>query len=236
MSLYLDIDLDYFISPLIREAVTNHRPVTNQDMQMAEPSHLFDILQAKEIGLGPNRFIFTNHMQSHLRWWLARKPANKVIHIDAHSDLYGHSHPDLSSLKMLGCQNYLWHSIREGLIEEIYWVFPRDIIDTSNPNTAFKMFSPQQIENISVEGNILQLDLVCLTPAGTRKTVAYHILKAEDLPVFKETAEIITIATSPEFIPPQYDKLVQLVGNILELPQSLIDNILTKHQEMETSK
>lgn len=236
MSLYLDIDLDYFTSPIIRESVTNHRPASDQATQMANPTELFDILRAKEIGLGPNRFIFTNHMQSHLRWWLAGKPANSVIHIDAHSDLYGHSHPDLSKLKMLGCQNYLWHSIREGLIAEIYWVFPNNIVDTSNPDTVCKMFSPSQVENVSVEGNILHLDLVCLLPGGTRKTVAYHILKAEDLPIFKETAEIITIATSPEFIPPQYDKLIQIVGNTLEIPQDLIDNILTKHQEMKIIK
>ena len=233
MSLYLDIDLDYFVSPHLRESVANHRPQANPGMRQVDPTVLFNILREKEIQLGDQRFIFTNHMQSHLRWWLARKPDNRVIHIDAHSDLYGHTQPNLSRLNMLGCQNYLWHSIREGLVSEIYWVFPDDIVNIQDPNIVYTMFSPEQIARVSAEDNILHVDLACILPDGTRKTVAYHILKTEALPVFKETAEIITVASSPEFYPPQFDSLIQQVGEILAFPTDVLDRIRTQHTEMK---
>lgn len=78
-----------------------------------------------------------------------------VIHIDAHSDLHGHSHQDLSNLNKLGCQNYLWHSIREGLVSEIYWVLPDNLLDNSDTSILNQMFYPFQLGDSSYRDNIL---------------------------------------------------------------------------------
>ncbi|RYD01915.1 hypothetical protein N752_27710 [Desulforamulus aquiferis] len=129
MALYLDIDLDYFVAPIMKESFLNHRPLKGENFSYADPFKLFNILKARGIALGQKRFMFSNHMQSHLRWWLNKSTDNVIIHIDAHSDLYGNSKPDLITLKQLGCQNYLWHSIREDLVSELYWVFPDGSID-----------------------------------------------------------------------------------------------------------
>jgi len=232
--LYLDIDLDYFVSPIIRESVTNHRPAAGETFEIREPAGLFTILKQKEVFFGHKRYLFTNHMQSHLRWWLNGKPDNTVIHIDAHSDLYGHSSPSLTNLKMLGCQNYLWHSIREGLISDIYWVFPDDAVDISQPNLLHTMFAPSQLGKTFLQDNILHAELLCLLPDGRKKTVSYRLLKAESLPVFRETAEIITVATSPEFIPRQADGLIDSIGRLLGMDETVVQNVLKRHADMKT--
>lgn len=234
MALYLDLDLDYFVYPIIKEAVANQRPICEDIYTHADPSHLLSIIKQKKVFWGEKRFIFVNHMQSHLRWWLNGKKNNTVIHIDAHSDLYGHSLRDLSNLKMLGCQNFLWHSIREGLVSEIYWVFPDNAVDLLKENLVYDIFTTEQLNNFYLRDNILNIELNCLLPGNKPKTILYHLLKAEDLPVFGETAEITTVATSPEFIPRQADSLIVSIGQWLKLSPSLIENILTQHRDMKT--
>ncbi|MEG6521478.1 hypothetical protein [Desulfotomaculum sp. 1211_IL3151] len=234
MALYLDLDLDYFVYPIIKEAVTNHRPSCDDIYALADPSQLLSIIKQKNIFWSEKRFIFSNHMQSHLRWWLNGKLNNTVIHIDAHSDLYGHRLRDLSNLKMLGCQNFLWHSIREGLVSEIFWVFPDNAVDLTKENLVYDIFTTEQLNNFYLKDNVLNIELNCLLPGNKPKTIHYHLLKAEDLPVFEETVEITTVATSPEFIPRQADSLIVSIGQWLKLSPSLIENILMQHRAMKT--
>lgn len=233
MGLYLDIDLDYFVMPIMKESSANHRPASDEAFRIMEPAGLFSLLSKKEIAFGQKRYLFTNHMQSHLRWWLNRTTDNTVIHIDAHSDLYGHSSRCLNNLKMLGCQNYLWHSIREGLISEIYWVFPDGAVDITDPGLLQTMFAPSQLGHVSLQDDILHVDLRCELPCGQEKKVAYHLLQAADLPVFRTTAEIITVATSPEFIPREADKLIFSVGRFFHLDETVIKNVVNQHTEMK---
>ncbi|SHK27633.1 hypothetical protein [Desulforamulus aeronauticus] len=233
MSLYLDIDLDYFVSPIIKQSVSNHRPTAYQPVQIGEPLDLFHLLQQRGISLGDRRYLFINHMQSHLRWWLHGKKNNVVIHIDAHSDLYGHSHLDLSNLPMLGCQNYLWHSIREGLVGEIYWVLPENAVDITDPAILYSMFTPSQVGKIQVRDHILHAELNCVLPGERPKVIPYHLLKAKDLPVFREPAEIVTVASSPEFIPRQADQLIYTVGRLVGLDDNLLGKVMGQHQEMK---
>ncbi len=232
MSLYLDIDLDYFVAPIIKQSIANHRPTAHQPVHIGEPQELFHLLQQKGITLGDRRYLFINHMQSHLRWWLHGKKNNVVIHIDAHSDLYGHSHPDLSTLPMLGCQNYLWHSIREGLVGEIYWVLPENAVDITDPAILYSMFTPAQVGKIQIRDHILHAELNCVLPGERPKVIPYHLLKAKNLPVFREPAEIVTVASSPEFIPRQADPLINAVGKIVGLDDHLLIKVLRQHQEM----
>ncbi|WP_041274941.1 hypothetical protein [Desulforamulus reducens] len=234
MALYLDIDIDYFINPIIKESRANHRPLDDRSYYINDPYQLFSIIKHKEIALGQKRYIFTNHMQSHLRWWLNGKSDNTIIHIDAHSDLYGNPRVDLSKLERLGCQNFLWHSIREGLISEIYWVFPDKALDLTDNNIVMSMFTVDQIKNYYLKDNILNIEINCLLPGGQPKNILYHLLKATDLPLFNQKAEIITVATSPEFIPRQADPLVTSVGRYLNLETSMLENILQQHLDMKT--
>ncbi|CCO09296.1 hypothetical protein [Desulforamulus hydrothermalis] len=233
MGLYLDIDLDYFVSPIIKESVSNHRPAAT-NFEIKEPDTLFNILKQKEIFLGNKRYLFTNHMQSHLRWWMHGRLQNTVIHIDAHSDLYGHRSPSLANLKMLGCQNYLWHAIREGLVAEIYWVFPDGALDLKKPGLLLSMFAPSQLGEFFLQDNVLHAELLCELPGGRPHKVNYHLLQADSLPVFRTTAEIITVATSPDFIPRQADRLISSVGQLLGIDEKVIDNILKQHAGMKT--
>ncbi|GAB6180297.1 hypothetical protein JCM14036_16160 [Desulfotomaculum defluvii] len=232
MALYLDIDIDYFVYPILKEAVSNQRPNLGRNYKLDDPNQLISIINDKAISLGEKRYLFTNHMQSHLRWWLNGKTNNTVIHIDAHSDLYGHNHPDLSKLKMLGCQNFLWHSIRESLVSEIYWVFPDNAVDLSKENLLKDMFTEKQLKNYYFMDNILNVELICILPGNHPKTILYHLLKAEDLPIFDKTVEITTVATSPEFIPPMADSLVGIVGEWLKISSITIENILEQHKKM----
>lgn len=233
MSLYLDIDLDYFVSPIIKQSRANHRPKDYQPEQIQNPRALFQLLQQKGITFGQQRYLFINHLQSHLRWWLNKKKDNVIIHIDAHSDLYGHNQRNLSNLPMLGCQNFLWHSIREGLVAELYWVMPENTLDITKPDIIYSMFTPGQLGKVEVKDHILRAELLCVLPGEKTKVIPYHLLQAKDLPHFQQEAEIITIASSPEFIPPQADHLIASVGNILGLPEELVNKVLQQHQEMK---
>ncbi|AEF94529.1 hypothetical protein Desca_1681 [Desulfotomaculum nigrificans CO-1-SRB] len=233
MALYLDIDLDYFVLPVIKESTSNRRPPDNLNCQIIDPGKLFNLLTQKGITLGPQRYIFTNHMQSHLRWWINGRRDNVILHIDAHSDLYGHNQQDLTNLKMLGCQNYLWHSVREGLVKEIYWVMPDNLMDISNPQIVKKMFSSEQLGRVNFADNILHVELICSLPGAQQKVIPYHMLYAENLPHFNETAEMVTIATSPEFYPRQADEIIKTVGKWLNFDQAKINKILQQHLEME---
>ena len=236
MSLYLDIDLDYFVAPIIKQSIANHRPQDYQPSHIQNPQVLFQLLQQKGITLGQQRYLFINHMQSHLRWWLNKKKDNVVVHIDAHSDLYGHTQPNLANLPMLGCQNYLWHSIREGLVGEIYWVMPENTLDTTNPEILYSMFSPAQVGGVEVKDHILRAELLCVLPGEKPKVIPYHLLQAKDLPAFQQEAEIITIASSPEFIPRQADHLIESVGKIFGLADGLLNKVIEQHQEMKATE
>lgn len=236
MSLYLDIDLDYFVTPIIKQSISNHRPKDYQPNYIESPQDLFQLLQQKGITLGQRRYLFINHMQSHLWWLLNKKKDNVVIHIDAHSDLYGHTQPNLTNLPMLGCQNYLWHSIREGLVGEIYWVLPENTLDITNPEILYSMFSPDQVGEVQVKDHILRAELLCVLPGEKTKVIPYHLLQAKDLPSFHQEAEIITIASSPEFIPRQADHLIESAGKIFGLADNLLKKVLGQHQEMKTTE
>ena len=233
MALYLDIDLDYFVAPVLKESVTNQRPPDPSHCRLANPADLFSVLQEKGVRLGHKRFIFTNHMQSHLRWWIHGKKNNRVIHIDAHSDLYGHHQPDLSSLEKLGCQNYLWHAIRENLVSEIYWVFPDRLFDPEDPSILKKMFLPCQLGRSFTRDRILHTEILCSLPGQPGKVIPYHLLQLKDLPVFQETAEIITVATSPEFLPRQADTLLPCIEQLLHFEPGIMDKLRQTHEEMK---
>jgi len=235
LALYLDIDLDYFVTPVLKESITNRRPAGNPASVVSDPGELLATLQGKGLQFGSKRYLFTNHMQSHLRWWINGKKDNTVIHIDAHSDLYGHSYPDLSRLKPLGCQNYLWHSIREGLISEIYWVFPDLLLDLGDSHLISRMFSPAQLGLVDFKDNILHVELNCTLLGGQAKKVSYHLLSAKHLPNFEDTAEIITVASSPEFIPRQADDRLLSIGKLLDFDEEIVQRVLTQHKEMNDS-
>ncbi|RYD01914.1 hypothetical protein N752_27705 [Desulforamulus aquiferis] len=85
---------------------------------------------------------------------------------------------------------------------------------------------------ISIKNDTLHIELICLLPGGRKKIIPYHILPAEKLPIFDQTAEIITVATSPEFYPSEADCLISMVGKYLEVDPKILANLLTQHSEM----
>lgn len=230
MALYLDIDLDYFVRPVQQSAITNIRKYKHSPCTLTDPAYLEQILAEKGITLGPKRYAFTNHMQSYLFWRLAKSRGNTVIHLDAHSDLYGHRQVSLSALPPLGCQNYLWHAIRENLVREIYWVTPPGLLDLAafDPRQSF---SPEQITSVHVTASGITIDLKQIL-GDTKRDIKYRILTAEELPVFNQPAEIITLATSPEFIPAAADRLIRPVCTLLGIPPEKAAQLWQTHQAM----
>ncbi|MEW6066337.1 hypothetical protein P378_03905 [Desulforamulus profundi] len=62
----------------------------------------------------------------------------------------------------------------------------------------------------------------------------YHLLQAASLLVFRQTAEMITLATSPEFIPRQADELILSVGRLLDIHENVLQNVVKQHAAMKT--
>lgn len=233
--IYLDIDMDYFVEPIELVSVDNVRVYWDKPCTLLPVGPLFQ--QLEESGLRWDRgnvHYFTNHKKSYTYWWMSKNKNNTVIHIDAHSDLYRNSNKDLRLLPNgeLRCYNYLWYAIRDGYVDEIYWVLPTSLKHLMNEESAGLIVNKALIRECSRDEYGLHINFDCIDISGTEKSIRLHVCELAMLPKFNRTCDKVTIATSPEFIPERADCLIGELFKGFGADESAIGNINRQHKAL----
>lgn len=232
---YLDIDMDYFVQPIQRSAVDNIRIFKADACETLPVSPVADRLARSGLSWDKKDVhCFTNHKKSYTYWWMDKQEGYTVIHIDAHSDLYRNGEKDLRLLpnSELGCYNYLWYAIRDGYIDEIYWVVPEAIEDIIDSGRAGEIINASLITGIREDEAGLHINFCCIDIRGLEKEIQLHVCLAENLPSFDAKCKRVTIATSPEFIPERADELVFELLECFGAGDDLKHNIYKQHKDM----
>jgi hypothetical protein len=232
---YLDIDMDYFVLPIQKAAVDNIRIFKAEDCITLPVAPLREGLEKAGLSWDKGSLhCFTNHKKSYTYWWMDKHKDCTVIHIDAHSDLYRNSRKDLRLLSNseLGCYNYLWYAIRDGYVNEIYWVLPDALKHIINCGSAGEIINKDLIAESREDEAGLHISFRCIDINGVDKAIMLHVCTIEQLPYFGAKCRRVTIATSPEFIPEKADKLVYELLESFGADDALKQNIYRQHKDM----
>lgn len=229
----IDIDIDYFVKPVYQNTVNGIR-LYKDELCIIENVHDFFKKLETKISIPQEKHIFTNHRKSYIYWWMKRLKNCTLIHIDAHSDLYRNKQNDLRHLSDvdMNCDDYLWYALRDDFIDEIFWVCPDEFIDTACMDKLEKMFSPSMIKSVGTENGMINVNLDIITRSVFGKIIKVHILKIDDLPCFNTKSLMLTMATSPEFIPASADILIDQVNSVIGFDDSSVLNIKKQHHKM----
>lgn len=232
MGIYVDIDLDYLVKPVEKESINNIRIYNNNKSIVDNVEMFVNKLDEKGLLGTSNRKFFTNHRKSYTYWWIAKRQNMTVIHIDAHSDLYRNRNSDLTMLRDtdMGCDDYIWYAIRDGFISKLYWVVPENLYDLSSSSIVKRFIPENMIKYYIYENEILNIIFNVKTRLGNR-IIDYKICTIENLPQFK-MPELITVATSPEFIPQSADNEIFKALELLGAGNDEIERIKRMHSEM----
>lgn len=212
----MDIDLDYLVRPVNKIGTNNVRMYKNDYCIVDNVEYFVNNLVKNGFLICSDKKFFTNHRKSYTYWWIKKKKDMTLIHIDAHSDLYGNSLRDLTLLSDIdmGCDNYIWYGIRDGYISKIYWVVPDGLYDLSDPELACRFLG----KNILACHNYVDGRLLMKMNVKTRtgdKVIDYTVCTLDKLPEINGV-ELLTVATSPEFTPEEADaeifKALELLG------------------------
>lgn len=233
--IYLDIDLDYFVMPVEKASVDNIRVFYDRDCVTFPVKPVADKLSEAGLTWDKNNVhCFTNHKKSYTYWWIAKKTGCTVIHIDAHSDLYRNRQRDLRLLSNgdIGCYNYLWYAVRDGYVDEIYWVVPESQSFLISEEGAGRIIDKSLIKSSTLDDSGLHIYFSCIDIKGKEKEIPLHVMKIEMLPNMDAECSIVTIATSPEFIPEKADSLVPELLDCFGADESVKANILNQHKDL----
>ncbi len=238
-AVYLDIDMDFFVEPIQKESVDNLRLFFDEACLLLPTAPVMERLKA--CGLtweARNVHCFTNHKKSYTYWWMTKNQGRTVIHIDAHSDLYRNSSRDLRQLpnSELGCYNYLWYAIRDGYVDEVYWVLPDSLDCLVSQDKASRIIHASLIQETSLDDKGLHIQMQCIDITGYARHVLLHVCQLHQLPYFGKTCDKVTIATSPEFIPAKADALIFELCDGFGVDRSVAHNIYQQHQDMQKQK
>jgi hypothetical protein len=233
--IYLDIDMDFFIEPIVKESVDNIRLYHDREGTFFPISFVVDKLKVRGISWEESKIsCFTNHKTSYTHWWISKKQGNLLIHIDAHSDLYRNSSKDLRLLHNghIGCYNYIWYGIRDGFIGEVYWVIPESLGEMLSVRYADSIINRNLIINKIADEKGLHILVECIVATGEIKRITIHVCTIEQLPSFNKVCDKVTIATSPEFIPANCDELVFELLKCFGAREEIAQNIYKQHKDM----
>lgn len=127
------------------------------------------------------------------------------LHIDAHRDIYGLQNDSASKSsgirgKWVGCGDYLFHAIREGIVQSVIQVIP----DGIHYKHAVRDIMKSGDEEIY---RAIQL---------TRLKHLRHILSE----LCVENIRLITVALSPNWIPPHHWMVIESFLTLIGLPES----------------
>lgn len=233
--IYLDIDMDFFVEPIEKESVDNQRLFHDKECKVFPVAPLVDKLNEKGLSWDKSKIsCFTNHKTSYTHWWIMKKNACVLIHIDAHSDLYRNSCKDLRLLHNgdIGCYNYIWYGIRDCYINEVYWVIPDSLMELLKIEKASSIINSELIMEKSRDEMGLHILMECIVITGEVKQIPLHVCTIDMLPTIKGVCEKVTIATSPEFVPAACDELVFELLECFGAPAELAQNIYQQHKNM----
>lgn len=233
--IYLDVDMDYFVSPIEKVSVDNVRLYQDRSCETAETAALVKKLRAHGLSWGGDKIsCFTNHKTSYTHWWITKKQDNILVHIDAHSDLYRNSYKDLRKLpnSEIGCYNYIWYGIRDGFIGAVYWVIPESISDMMELQNAPRIINEDLTSGVTRDEGGLHILMECIVVTGEVKQIPVHVCTVDMLPRLDAVCDKVTLATSPEFIPAAADELVYDYIDSFGAPKETAHNIYKQHKAM----
>ncbi|MDF2520601.1 MAG: hypothetical protein K0R84_1229 [Clostridia bacterium] len=233
--IYLDVDMDYFVSPIVKVSVDNVRLYHNESsgVEAAAPA----VKTLREHGLSwkaESISCFTNHKTSYTHWWISKKRDNILLHIDAHSDMYRNGSKDLRKLPNgnIQCYNYIWYGIRDEYIGEVYWVIPNSIKELMEPHRAPEIINKELISEVHRDDRGLHIIIECIVITGELKKVPVHVCTIDMLPHFDAVCHKVTLATSPEFVPASCDDFVFEFLLSFGGSKETAQNIYNQHKNM----
>lgn len=232
---YLDIDMDYFVEPVQKAAVDNIRVFKDEECTTLSVAPVVEGLLKSGLSWDKKDIhCFTNHKKSYTYWWMDKQEGYTVIHLDAHSDLYRNAERDLRLLPNsgIGCYNYLWYALRDGYIDEIYWVIPETMKHIISDGCADDIINKSMITNSWADETGLHISFCYIDIRGMEKEGMLHVCTVENLPHFDARCKKVTIATSPEFIPEKADELVFELFECFGADDTMKHNIYSQHKDM----
>lgn len=234
----LDIDMDYFVSPIQKVSFDNIRLYYDSECLITPVNHLSDNLKNKKIIWKNNIHCFTNHKKSYTYWWIDKPQNAMVIHIDAHSDLYRNTSCDLRRLpnNNIQCYNYLWYAIRDCYVNEIFWIIPSEISNIIDIDYAKNIININLIKQVFLNNQVLTIIFECICINNERKTITLHVCTIDNMPLYNITCDFVTIATSPEFIPQAADNLIFELFNEFSVDFCVCQNIYNQHKDLLNKK
>jgi hypothetical protein len=232
MGIYVDIDLDYLVKPVQLKSTNNIRTYKNNHCEVSDADEFIEKIKNKGLLNVRERKFFTNHKKSYTYWWIRKMYDMTLIHIDAHSDLYRNRNMNLTILNNMemGCDDYIWYGIRDGFISKIFWVVPEGLYDLGSMELAKQFISESMIIDSSCEEGVMKIKFSVSTRVG-EKEISYTICTIDKLPKI-EGAEMLTVATSPEFVPEAADCVFERVLNELGAADEEIKRIMDMHANM----
>lgn len=233
--IYLDVDMDFFVLPIELVSVDNIRLYAEKPCETFAVAPFVEKLKQRGLDWHKEHIsCFTNHKTSYTHWWIKKKKNNRLIHIDAHSDLYRNYHKDLRKLSNgdIGCYNYIWYGIRDEYIDEIYWVIPDSIGSLLDVEKACGIIHPDLIKTVNLDDSGLHIWMECVVITGEAKEIPIHVCTIDKLPMMNGTCQKVTLATSPEFIPAASDEMVFEYIEAFGADRSLAQNIYNQHKAM----
>jgi hypothetical protein len=130
----------------------------------------------------------------------------------------------------MGCDDYIWYGIRDGFISEIFWVVPGGLYDLNNMELAKQFIDESMIMYSSCEDGVMKINFSAVTRVGERE-ISYTICTIDKLPKI-EAAELLTVATSPEFVPEDADIIFEEVLFELGAKDEEVKRIMDMHRNM----
>ena len=272
MTILLDFDMDFFVRPIHKEARDNHRDYLNEPTQLQPMEDFFKMLESKNLRWEQEDVkLFTNHKKSYTFWWTRKYKDCTLIHIDAHSDFYRPKGRDLMSMgnHEITCYNFIWYAVRDGYVNNIYWVIPEDhelmvrlekfialamtnslplplsidfSPDLSNDNPLLteaihiirQTIDPRMPCRGTLSNSTISLDCPVNTVNG-ELLLKIIICTAKELPKFSESIQLVTAATSPEFISAEADQMIPEFCHWIKASEALCTNIKMQHEDMSSS-
>lgn len=232
MGIYLDIDLDYIVKPVEIKSINGIRSYAGNDCSVGGFEILMERLKSLGLDKALDKKFFTSHRKSYTYWWIKKRMDMTLIHIDAHSDLYRNRSYDITGLKDtdMGCDDYIWYALRDGFISRLYWIVPEGLLDFKNKELHRKFISDEMLIDFKNYDDKLEMTFKVLTRIGEKK-IPYTICTADKLCI-REKPELMTVATSPEFVPLKADESIFSALKELGASYSDVERITKMHTEM----
>lgn len=232
MPVYVDIDLDYLVKPIKKESVNNVRLYKNEECSIDDINTFIDKLKDRGLVETSDKKFFLNHRKSYTYWWIKKSKNNTLIHIDAHSDMYRNKNRNLTLLRDtdMGCDDYIWYAIRDSFVSEVYWVIPDNSYNLCSEEFINRTLPRDMLVTYEYAGGMLHAVLRVITREGERD-IKYIITHLDNLPSF-DNVEMLTVATSPEFVPEAADNGFSLALEKLGASEVERARIMKMHSDM----